>query len=89
MTAFLGKITPHDVPHSRVKEHKPEVVCKKPLKTTRFWGNAGQHYLIVGVFFCKSPILSRHCQPSNRRDLLLNLHLTPPPPPPPRNCPTE
>lgn len=50
MTAFLGKTTPHDVPHTAaVKEHKPEVVCKKPLKNTRFWGNAGQHYLIVGV----------------------------------------
>lgn len=35
--------------------------------------------ILLLAFLGKSPILSRHCQPSNRRDLLLNLHLTPPP----------
>lgn len=76
MTAFLGKTTTPYVPHSS-SEGTYARGCKNPFKNTRFCRNAVQHYGIVGVL-CKSLILSRHRQPSNRWDLLPNLHLTTP-----------
>jgi hypothetical protein len=67
-----------------VKKHRQGVV-KALSKRSASEGTAVQHYRIVSVcfflFFFKSPILSGHCQPPNRWDLLLNLYLATPCPP--------